>query len=390
MELLNKDIGIFSDEFIKIIESSNINFLVGSGITSSVLSTLGDIEDLIEKNNSLNVRYTTKLRIQIESFLYFRLFMKSIYPIVSEEEKCKKLEKDMTIFFEILYKILSLRKDRNISKGINIFTTNYDLFIEKAIENNKLYYNDGFIGRIDPEFSTSNFSYSIRNMSSLTSKSVDSIYFNLFKMHGSLNWESENDFVKYNKNYLEQIKSIKKKHFDTFNNFFEKFTKIEMSDEFKKSNVNQKYQIIYKLFAQEKESKKFENFLQDYNKKFKIVNPNKEKFKETVFNLNYHEMLRIFSSYLEKEHTLLIVFGFSFLDEHILKITERCLINPELLIVIFAYDNIAVAKYNKIFSDLRLNNKIILVNSTNEISLNVLNSFFEKVYMKLQTESASK
>lgn len=390
MELLNKDIGIFSDEFIKIIESSNINFLVGSGITSSVLSTLGDIEDLIEKNNSLNVRYTTKLRIQIESFLYFRLFMKSIYPIVSEEEKCKKLEKDMTIFFEILYKILSLRKDRNISKGINIFTTNYDLFIEKAIENNKLYYNDGFIGRINPEFSTSNFSYSIRNMSSLTSKSVDSIYFNLFKMHGSLNWESENDFVKYNKNYLEQIKSIKKKHFDTFNNFFEKFTKIEMSDEFKKSNVNQKYQIIYKLFAQEKESKKFENFLQDYNKKFKIVNPNKEKFKETVFNLNYHEMLRIFSSYLEKEHTLLIVFGFSFLDEHILKITERCLINPELLIVIFAYDNIAVAKYNKIFSDLRLNNKIILVNSTNEISLNVLNSFFEKVYMKLQTESASK
>ena len=116
MELLKKDINDFNDDFIKIIESTNVNFLFGSGISSSVLSTLGDIENLIEKNNSLNVRYTTKLRIQIESFLYFTLFMKSIYPLVTEYEKCKDLENTLTNFFEKFYKILNLKKDVNCNK----------------------------------------------------------------------------------------------------------------------------------------------------------------------------------------------------------------------------------------------------------------------------------
>lgn len=388
MELIKKNIDNFEDEFIKIIESSNVNLLFGSGLASTVLSTLGDIEELIEKNNSLNVMYSTKSRIQIESFLYFRLFIKSIYPIATESKKCKKLEEEISFMFENLYKILSLRKDINLDKGVNIFTTNYDLFIEDAIESNKLYYNDGFIGRINPEFSTSNYNFSIRNLSSLSSKRVDSIYFNLFKMHGSLSWESNNNTIKYTQNYISNIKRIYKNHFETFKRFLDDFDRFEESEEFKNLNLNQKYRYIYNLFINEKESKKFSNFLDEYNDKLKIVNPNKEKFKETVFNLNYHEMLRIYASYLEKEHTLLFVFGFSFLDEHILKITERCLINPELIIIIFAYDNDAITKYNNIFSNLRLKNKITIIFSNKELNLKKLNSFLDNIYKKLQSTKA--
>lgn len=46
----------------------------------------------------------------------------------------------------------------------------------------------------------------------------------------------------------------------------------------------------------------------------------------------------MYSNELEKQNTLLIAFGFSFRDEHILEITRRSLINPSLLLYAFYYD----------------------------------------------------
>ena len=46
-----------------------------------------------------------------------------------------------------------------------------------------------------------------------------------------------------------------------------------------------------------------------------------------------------YSNHLERENSVLFVFGFSFADEHIREITKRVAAsNPTLLIVIFAYD----------------------------------------------------
>ena len=47
----------------------------------------------------------------------------------------------------------------------------------------------------------------------------------------------------------------------------------------------------------------------------------------------------MYSNHLERENSVLFVFGFSFADEHIREITKRvALSNPTLLIVIFAFN----------------------------------------------------
>jgi hypothetical protein len=52
----------------------------------------------------------------------------------------------------------------------------------------------------------------------------------------------------------------------------------------------------------------------------------------------YYELLRIYSNELDREGTLLIAFGFSFGDEHILSITKRALRNPTLRLVVGAFN----------------------------------------------------
>jgi hypothetical protein len=45
---------------------------------------------------------------------------------------------------------------------------------------------------------------------------------------------------------------------------------------------------------------------------------------------------------LERENVLLVSFGFSFRDEHILHLTRRALRNPTLRVVVAAYDRATV------------------------------------------------
>ena len=53
----------------------------------------------------------------------------------------------------------------------------------------------------------------------------------------------------------------------------------------------------------------------------------------------YYELLRIYANELDREGTLLVSFGFSFGDSHILDITKRALKNPTLKLVAFAFSD---------------------------------------------------
>jgi hypothetical protein len=79
-----------------------------------------------------------------------------------------------------------------------------------------------------------------------------------------------------------------------------------------------------------------ESFFNEY-KKLMIINPEKSKFKNTVMDEYYYSMLRLLSYELERDQTILIVFGFSFADEHIRNLIKRSIHNPYLRIYIFAY-----------------------------------------------------
>lgn len=60
-------------------------------------------------------------------------------------------------FLRVWNSILLKRKSTIVGKEVNIFTTNVDIFSEKAFGDLGLEYNDGFNGRLKPSFSLSNF-----------------------------------------------------------------------------------------------------------------------------------------------------------------------------------------------------------------------------------------
>lgn len=70
-----------------------------------------------------------------------------------------------------------------------------------------------------------------------------------------------------------------------------------------------------------------------------IVNPTKWKFHETVYEEHYYQMLRLLSYELEKPNAVLITFGFSFADEHILNLVMRSLSNPRLQVFVCCFNS---------------------------------------------------
>ena len=104
-----------------------------------------------------------------------------------------------------------------------------------------------------------------------------------------------------------------------------------------------------------------QTFMEAYEK-LSIVNPNKDKFRHTLLNQTYYEMLRIYSNELEKENTVLFVMGFSFADEHIREITLRAAnSNPTMMIYIFAYSSKSKADIQSKFDSKNIKNKNIVI-----------------------------
>ena len=82
-----------------------------------------------------------------------------------------------------------------------------------------------------------------------------------------------------------------------------------------------------------------------------LIYPKKEKFKTTVVNHTYYDLLRIYANELDKEQTTLIAFGFSFRDEHIFDLTKRALRNSTLKLIIFAFDTLSKESLGEAFSE---------------------------------------
>jgi hypothetical protein len=81
-----------------------------------------------------------------------------------------------------------------------------------------------------------------------------------------------------------------------------------------------------------------------------IVNPTKWKFHQTVYEEHYYQMLRLLSYELERPNAVLITFGFSFADEHILNLVKRSLSNPSLQVFVCCYSQRSFAAMSAHFS----------------------------------------
>lgn len=298
----------------ELLQSSHISFLTGSGTSFPAIPTAGNIEQKILE------LFKANKDSEANKELYD--FLSQIQEITNEILKDEILDEKVTQvldvykgFMEALEGILVRRETNIIPKQINIFTTNYDPFLEKASESYpNLKLNDGFSRNCNLrgafEFSTNNFFNSIRNNGNLYGYEVILPSVNLIKIHGSVTWKRSKNIHK-EENILFNVES-----------------KPLLTEE------EQKNQELIK------------NFINQYA----LILPQKKKLHETVMDRAYYDLLRLYSNELDKENALLIVIGFSFADEHIYDITKRALKNPTLNIVIFAFDKNAVEDFRKKFA----------------------------------------
>lgn len=188
-----------------------------------------------------------------------------------------------------LVNLLERSNSRQTPKNVNIFTTNYDLYIEKSVDSisriKNFVFNDGTKGYFERILDGSSYNRLV-SYKGLSDNYIDEIpSISLIKPHGSVNW--------------------KKIHAPD-------------SDDYSVSITN--------YVNKEKDKQIF-------------VPPTGYESQDTFLNNHFHEMLRIFQMELDKPQSVLLVVGFSFQDEHIAKMVTRALKNPELKSYIFCYSN---------------------------------------------------
>lgn len=158
----------------------------------------------------------------------------------------------------------------------NIFTTNYDMMNEMAIESQNIHYYSGFEGIVNRKFNLAYYNYDFVDTFQVNHANVKVIpnHMNLFKIHGSLSW------------CMKDGELIERNPYE-------------------------------------------EKFLPE------IIYPSVDKFKNTNLIISYSALMREFSNRLCQEHTTLFVSGMSMGDEHINKIIENALTINTFHMVIF-------------------------------------------------------
>ncbi|MBI5640807.1 MAG: SIR2 family protein [Nitrospirae bacterium] len=195
----------------------------------------------------------------------------------------------------LLKKIISRPSTLN---KVNIFTINYDLLIEKTAEELEIVVNNGFVGFHNRTFLPSAFKLGLFTKDSAISKQFPRSI-NLFKLHGSISWrlnlESRN-----NPYGIEEVQVIDHK--------------IDNS-----------------------------NALPDC-----IIYPLQHK-KRYSLDLPYSELLRQFIENLHKPISVLIIMGYSFIDEHINDLILNALLSPDFHLIVFSHQEKSELSQDQLF-----------------------------------------
>lgn len=338
-----------SDQFLKDIQGKNVNFLIGSGASSGLIPTLWikpiekSFEELLTSKN-----YDENQR-KVLYFIWFELWIRKTK--IFDFDASNKVHNQYKRFVQNLIDFLN-NEGFDKPKRVNIFTSNYDTLFEMIFdklskENRLTYFNDGSRGFFKKFISTENYHLKISHsgMSDSFQREIPTI--NLLKIHGSVTWINSNNEIEVN---------LENKIFEKLCNSSDRI--INLITEFNDNNVStednlldpKKYEetLLFGSLTEEKLSEElsriFEKFSDEVEsfyrlyKTFPVVNPTKEKFSDTVFQQHYYQLLRMLSFELEKNDSVLIVFGFSFSDEHILEIVRRSIVNPTLKIYVIAFN----------------------------------------------------
>jgi len=315
--------------------NKNINILIGSGASADLFPTLAlalkDAQGVRETIETLATKFENWPEKRTALFMHY--YNTCIFPVqtfnptsITSDDGNENL-KNYDVFLTTLLGLLDRRKDLN--RKINIFTTNYDGCLTHVADSilmrgsHDFVVNDGTSGFHRKQLHSKNFS-TFQCQTGIFERSNYGIpQLNIIHLHGSVYWSKSGEKIEVN-------------YRNDFNNLLTKQTidNLNRYSAFLGTKDNKTEEIPNLSFNKEQ----MDTFWDEYNK-LPIVNPTKWKFYETVFEEHYYQMLRLLSYELEKPNSILITFGFSFADEHILRLIQRSLSNPQLHTFICCYSD---------------------------------------------------
>lgn len=352
--------------------SGHINVLLGSAFSVGVVPTLGKRESwfqsLDEKLRGCpgdGVWGCARGLLRAEYFRSVMLPLRGVRPYASQLD-----------FIAAVANLVSKRGTTTIPKRVNFFTTNYDPMIELSLEELGLPFNDGFSGRMNPVLDPSTFSRLMCEQSLFMEYTSQVMTANVLKSHGSLTWrKTKEGGIAYS-----NVDDILDSCYGGFENVVDSSEVDEVArfvgGECDENGLNSLCGLAAGLSADTRDA--VNRFAATYDSTLCIVNPAKRKFEETVLEQSYYDLLRIYANELDRNNALLLVFGFSFADEHILELTKRALrSNPKLIVLISCHTENDAEWYSSLFRD--ADTVHLLVPEEGEMRLNELTKVLQCV-----------
>lgn len=303
------DLDYIKNEIAQFLQIDNLNFLIGAGCSSHVENNVeygipvmanlykgffeqnrgfkiaeSDVESIFDGNlermlETMEAIAVAKIVNDIDSNIEEKIC--TVQKYIRNKIIDGLHAKEVLDFYRKFY-IKTVTKGRKVP--INIFTTNYDLYNEQALDNLSFPYNNGFIGTYKRSFNPASYKYAYVEDMNLSKNIWERVpnFYNLFKLHGSISW------VK------------------------------------KESNINE---IDY-------------NHIDEKDTVMIYPTPLKDR---TTLMTPYSDLFRAMENALLKKNSVLIILGYSFADDHINRLILNALAIPTFKLVIFGQSD-AISK----------------------------------------------
>lgn len=360
----------------------NISFLLGAGASSDAVPSMKTMHDKIAQDitngsdNEIKTLYESIKGDNLEEILTILHAKKHYLQGISSadatetsnvEKLIKHIEDSMYSKINIdlssedatkgldLYKQFyqkTVLRNKDLSR-VNIFTTNNDLFNEKALDTLNINYNNGFGGGLERVFNPARFHYTF-------SKKIDAnlekfeplenmVY--LYKLHGSISWIEQEGNSLFNIHEIPVTGG--------------------------KSKSNENHVLIYPTPLKQAQS---------------LGSP-------------YADLIREFQTKLSLPNSVIFIIGYSFSDEHLNNIIYQALAsNSSISVVIFGeYKDCPLAKIKdsriyRIFGTVQETNKIhyfeyivkeLLPNVDENVDTTLLDAFVSSLNKVLKSDDTA-
>lgn len=331
-----EQLAAFQEMLFRAIQSSHINFLLGAGASCPGVAPAGRVEaEILELLKAGKTDKADRTTVQ-----FLKQFKEPMSELLGEKpsDNVNKSLKHYVEFIQTIDGLLSERKTNLLPKQASIFTTNYDLFVERASEEcPSILLNDGF-NRVPSlkslhKFAPERLFDATHHTGNHYDYTAELPSINLIKLHGSMTWERQGNDVVYRVMNFESLAA-----------------------------------------TAENDTKAVAALLQSVA----IVLPTQRKFQQTIIERTCYDLLRIFANVMERENSLLIAFGFSFRDEHILEVVKRALRNPTLKLIICCYATEEVEEQQHKFASYN-NVSLLIPDSSGDLDFPRLNTLLRTV-----------